>query len=137
MTERIPPGVKGFSPFIDLMGLNFTKCEDGHSQCLLEVKAQLLNAQKMLHGAVTYAMADSGMGLALYSCIGDDEAIATIETNIVYFRSVTSGVLTCDAKVIHRSRRIATAEAEITNEGRPVAKALGTFSILKRKKGGA
>ena len=76
------------------------------------------------------------MGAALYSCMDQDELCATIETKIVYFRAVTSGTLVCDTKVVHRSKRIATMESEISNDGQLVAKALGTFSVFKAKTAG-
>jgi acyl-CoA thioesterase len=97
------------------------------------VRRELLNSQGKLHGGVAYALADSGMGLSLYSSVGDDERVATLEVQIVYFKAVTSGTLTCNAKVVHRSKRLGTVEAELRNDGHPVAKALGTFSISKRK----
>lgn len=132
MAGRVPP--KGFSPFIDLLGLSFGKCENGQAECSLQVRAELLNSQRILHGGVAYAVADSGMGLALYSFVGDDERVATMEVQIVYFKAVTSGSLTCNARVLHRSKRLGTVEAELMNDGRLVAKALGTFSISKRRK---
>jgi len=46
---------------------------------------------------------------------------------------VDSGTLTCDTKVISKSKRIATLESEIKHEGHLVAKALGTWSIYKEK----
>jgi acyl-CoA thioesterase len=66
----------------------------------------------------------------------EDELCATIETKIVYFKAVTSGTLVCDTKVVHRSKRIAAMESEISNDGNLVAKALGTFSVFKAKAAG-
>ena len=78
-------------------------------------------------------MADNGMGGALYSYLDDDELCATIEIKIVYFKAVTSGTLTCDTKIVHRSKRIAVLESEIIKDGHLVAKATGTFSIFRVK----
>ena len=129
--KQVPQEREGFDPFGDLVGLTFTRWEEGYSQCVLEVHASLLNPHRTVHGGVTYTMADSGMGAALYSCIDDDELCSTVETKIVYFKPVASGTLTCDTRVVHKGRRIATLESEITHEGRLVAKALGTWSIYK------
>jgi acyl-CoA thioesterase len=71
------------------------------------------------------------MGAALYSDLAEDELCATVEIKIAYFVAVTSGTLTCDTKVIHRSRRIAVLESEVKNNGRLTAKAMGTFSVSK------
>ncbi len=131
MPRRFPKELKGFNPFGDLLGLTFTKVSKGYSRCVLDVDEKLLSPHRTVHGGVTYAMADTGMGAALYSCIGEDERCSTIEVKIVYFKQVKSGTLTCDTKVIHSSKRIAILESEITNEGQLVAKTLGTWSIYK------
>ena len=131
MPRRFPKESKGFNPFGDLLGLTFTEVSKGYSRCVLDVDGKLLSPHRTVHGGVTYAMADTGMGAALYSCIGEDERCSTIEVKIVYFKQVKSGTLTCDTKVIHSSKRIAILESEITNEGQLVAKALGTWSIYK------
>jgi len=134
MPKKMPQYVEGFNPFGDLMGLAFTRAEKGCSQCVLEVNAKLLNPFRILHGGAAYTMADTGMGAALLSCLEQDELCATIEIKIVYFKSVDSGTLTCDTRVISKSKRIATLESEIKHEGNLVAKALGTWSIYKEKR---
>lgn len=124
-----PPGPNSFG---DYVGLKFTRWEEGYSQCTLDINDRLLNPYRGLHGGVAFTMADSGMGSALVATLEKGEQCATIEASIVYFRSVESGTLTCDTKVIHRSRKVATLESEITQGGQLVAKAIGTWSIFKR-----
>jgi len=51
--------------------------------------------------------------------------------NIAYFKAVTSGSLSCTARIIHRGDRLATLEAEVSSEGQLVAKATGTWYIFK------
>ena len=129
MPKTFPLESEGFHPFGELIGLNFTRCENGHSECALDVDGRLLNPHKVLHGGVIYSMADTGMGGALYSCLDNDELCATIGIAIVYLATVTSGTLVCKTKVIHRGGKIASLESEIENDGHLVAKAMGTFSI--------
>ena len=119
------------NPFGDLIGLSFVSREGGYSRCVLEVNEQLLNPHRVLHGGVIYSMADTGMGGALYSSMEENELCATIEIQVVYFKAVRSGTLTCDTRILHRSKRIASLESEITNGDSLVAKASGTFSIFK------
>jgi acyl-CoA thioesterase len=134
MPGQYPVGAKGFSPFRDLVGVTFTKVENGYSHCFLEGDKKLLNPAGIIHGGAIYTLADSGMGVALYSFIDEGELFLTIEANIFYFKAVSSGTLTCESRVVHRGKRIAVMEAEIKNEGELVAKAMGTFSIYKGKK---
>ena len=134
MPKGYPMGAKGFSPFRDLVGVTFTKVDSGYSHCVLEVDKRLLNPAGIVHGGALYTLADSGMGAALFSSVGEGEMFLTVETSIFYFKAVSSGTLTCESKVDHRGKRIAMMEAEIRNEGQTVAKAVGTFSIYRGKR---
>ena len=131
MAKKVPLESQGFNPFGELIGLNFSKSEDGFSRCVLEVNEKLFNPHNVLHGAAIYAMTDTGMGGAVYSCLSPDEMCATVEIKIVYLAPVTSGLVTCDTKLVHRGKRIAILESEVRNDERLVAKATGTYSIFK------
>jgi acyl-CoA thioesterase len=133
MPEKVPDTIEGFDLFGDHIGLTFTRWEKGYSQCVLDVRNELLNPHRTLHGGATYTMADSGMGAALYAAIDDDELCATIEIKIVYFEPVKTGRLTCDTRLVHRGTRIATLESQISQDGRLIAKAMGTWSIFKAR----
>lgn len=131
---EFPKNSKGFHPFAELIGLNFTRVRKGTSQCVLEVNDTLFNPHGVLHGGVIYSMADTGMGGALYPLLDKGELCATVEVKISYFKAVRSGTITCDTKVIHKGKRIAVMESEIKNDDVLVAKANGTYSIFEDKK---
>ena len=133
MTKKFPLNAKGFHPYGELIGLTFTKLEQGYSQCILHTENKLMNPHGFLHGGVLYSMADTGMGAALYSLLKENEICATIEVKITYFKPVNNGDLVCNTEVIHKGRSISALESEITNNEKLVAKASGTFSIFSVK----
>jgi acyl-CoA thioesterase len=133
MAKKFPLASRGFNPFGELIGFDFTKFEDGFTRSALEVNEKLFNPHKVLHGGAIYAMVDTGMGGAVYSCLNPEEICATVEIKIVYLAPVTSGLVTCDTKVVHRGKRIAILESEVRNDERLVAKATGTYSIFEAK----
>lgn len=53
-------------PFADLIGLVVEDMSEGSSTCRLEPDEKLYNPHNVVHGAVLYALADTGMGGALY-----------------------------------------------------------------------
>ena len=134
MAKTFPLNSTGFHPFGELIGLKFSQCEDGFSRCSLEISANLLNPHRVVHGAVVYAMSDTGMGGALYSSLEPEELCATVEIKINYFKAVASGILVCDTKVVHRGKRTAAMESEIKCGDDLVAKSLGTYSIFSVSK---
>jgi acyl-CoA thioesterase len=131
MPKKFPQELEGFNPFGDLVGITFTGLSNGTSQCVLEIERKHLSPHQTIHGGVAYALADTGMGAAVYSIIDEDQMCSTIEIKIVYLKPAKSGTLTCVTKVIHRSKRIAVLESEKQNDGQLIAKALGTFSMYK------
>ncbi|MGB3051771.1 MAG: PaaI family thioesterase [Polyangiales bacterium] len=119
-------------PFADLVGLSFEPAQPGASRCRVTIREELLNPHGVVHGAVAYALADTGMGGALYPLLEKGESCATIEIKIVYLSSASEGELVCDTRVIRKGSRVAVLESEIFESDRPVAKALGTYSIHSR-----
>jgi acyl-CoA thioesterase len=119
-------------PFAELIGLSFEPAEPGGSRCRVAIRADLLNPHGVVHGAVAYALADTGMGGALYPLLEMGESCATIEIKIVYLSSAREGDLVCDTRVVRKGSRVAVMESEIFESDRLVAKALGTYSILTR-----
>ena len=134
MSEPNPLKSKGFHPFGDLIGFEFTELKTGYSQCILKINKNHFNPHKTVHGGVMYSMADTGMGGALYSLLETDELCATVELKITYFKPVKEGKLICNTKVIHRGKSFGVLESEILNGEILVSKAYGTFSIFKVKK---
>ncbi len=85
----------------------------------------------MVHGAVIYALADTGMGMALYPTLSEGEICATIEIKINYFKAVTSGPLHCTSEVLNRGRTVANIESRVYVGDTLVAQANGNYAIFK------
>jgi len=135
------PRLEYLASFVRLLGLSISKIEKGYSQCLLEVKEELQNVYpnapggilKLIHGGVISTLADTGMACALFSSLDENEVPRTLEIKVNYFVAATSGLLTCDSKIVHKDKKVAALESEITNDGRLIAKATATFSIVNAK----
>ena len=121
-------------PFADLIGLVFESVHQGRSLCRIEVEDKLLNPHGVVHGSVMSALADTGMGGALYPLLAEDESCATIEIKISYFKPVSGGKLECTTQLLHKGRSMASLESEIFSSDELVAKASGTYSIFRPRK---
>ena len=120
-------------PYADLIDLKLEPHqEEGQSTCSVVVHKRLFNTHRVVHGGVLYALADTGMGAAVYPSLKPDETCATIEIKINYFRPVTSGTIQCTSKVIHRGKRIANMESCLYVDDQLVAKANGSYSIFEK-----
>jgi acyl-CoA thioesterase len=104
----------------------------GRSTCSVEIVPDIhYNPHHITHGAVLYALADTGMGVALYSTLAKGETCATIEIKMSYFRAVPSGVVRCETLVLNRGRTIANLDSRLYVGDTLVAQANGNYAILK------
>ena len=118
-------------PYADLIGLKVDEIEDGYSKCSLEADEKLFNPHNVIHGAVLYSLADTGMGAALYPSLMKGEICATIEVKINYYSSIKTGTIDCISRVVNRGKSVANLESDIYLGERLVAKANGNFSIFR------
>lgn len=118
-------------PFGDLIGLHVEHQAAGESTLALDVAPAHLNPHRVVHGAVLYALADTGMGAALYPTLAPGEICATIEIKINYFRPVTSGRVVCKTTLVNRGRSVANLESRLYADEALVAQANGNYAVLK------
>jgi len=119
-------------PFLDHIGLVVREQEPGSSTCALTVAPFHFNSAGVVHGAVIFALADSGMGAALFGTLEEGESCATVELQINYFRPVQSGELVCTTQLVNRARTLANLESNIYLGASLVARASGNFAIFRR-----
>jgi acyl-CoA thioesterase len=117
-------------PFAELIGLRFEEQRAGYSRCVLEVGDKHRNPHGVTHGAVLYALADTGMGAALYPTLDPGQLCATIQITMNYFKPVGSGVVTCTTEVVNRGKTVAHLESRLFVGKALVATANGNYSIF-------
>ena len=118
-------------PFVEQLGLKFEERSGGYSRCSLAVTPGHHNPHGVVHGAVIFAMADTGMGAALYPTLEAGEICATIEVKINYFKPVVSGVLSCITELVNRGKTVANMESSVYLGEALVAKANGNYAIFR------
>jgi acyl-CoA thioesterase len=118
-------------PFTEQLGLKFEERRPGYCRCTLAFTLAHHNPHGVVHGAVLFAMADTGMGAALYPTLDAGEICATIEVKINYFKPVASGVLTCVTELVSRGKTIANMESSVYLNETLVAKANGNYAIFR------
>lgn len=89
-----------------------------------------------VHGGYAATLLDSACGCAVHSALGSDQAYTTLELKIAYHRalSATTGQVRAEGKVVSIGKRVAFAEARITDDtGRLYASATSTLLVFERK----
>jgi acyl-CoA thioesterase len=131
MNEPVAQAPRRF-PFLEHIGLVLREQAAGTSTCTLAVAPIHFNSSGLVHGAVLFALADTGMGAALLGALEQGEAFATVELRIHYFKPVRGGELRCLTQLVHRGRTLANLESSLFLGDVLVARASGNFAIFRR-----
>lgn len=89
-----------------------------------------------VHGGYAATPLDSACGCAVHTALGSEQAYTTLELKIAYHRALTAttGPVRAEGKVVSIGKRVAFAEARITDEaGRLYASATSTLLVFERK----
>jgi acyl-CoA thioesterase len=117
--------------FAELIGLQLEERSPGASTLALSVQAKHMNPNGVVHGAVLYALADTGMGAALYPTLAEGEICATIEVKINYYKPVYGGRLICKTGLVNRGKSVANLESRLYLGETLVAQANGHYAIFR------
>ena len=118
-------------PFAKLIDLRHLEHGPGHSRCQVTIDQKHLNPNRVVHGAVIFALADVGMGSAVHATLAEGEICATVEIKINYFKPVRDGELICTTVQVNRGKTLANLDSSIHCGELLVAKANGTYAIFR------
>lgn len=113
------------------LGLRGLEAEQGTSRLEITVNEANVNPMNVLHGGVIYSVLDVAAYAALVSVLADDEAAVTHDIHVSCMSPVAFGrVLTVEGRVAKKGRTLAFVDATATCEGKLVASARVTKSIV-------
>lgn len=118
------------NPLARLLGLQLQAHSAGHSVMTVQVAPDHLNPNQVVHGAVMFALADTGMGAALFPTLAAGQLCATIELKINYFKPVREGLLRCETEIVNRGKTVANLQSRILHDDTLVALANGNYAIF-------
>lgn len=119
------------SPYASTMGFEIVEAEFGSVVFTGRPSEHYLNPIGVIHGGWTATILDSAMAHAAQTTLKPGEGLTTLEMKIGYARPVTpaTGVVRCEAKIVHRGSRVAMTEARLI-DGNGKLLAHGTESCL-------
>jgi uncharacterized protein (TIGR00369 family) len=100
---------------------------DGEAEIVIPVRPEFFHAAHAVHGSVYFKAMDDAAFFAANSVV-EDVFVLTASFTVYLLRPVTSGELRATGRLVHASRRLYVAEAEVVDaDGRKVASGSGTF----------
>ena len=121
----------GEFPLKQHLGMDIEETAPGQAIARVELGAEHMNPNGVVHGAVLFAMVDTAMGKATMSVLEDGHLCASVEVHLRFVRPAVSGLLEADTRVLRRGRTIVHLDSDVHDgAGRLIAKATGTFAVL-------
>src|ERR671925_773767 len=119
------------SPATKTLGIKILELSEGRSLLEMIVDPKHHNMSATMHGGIMADIADAAMGVAIATTISPEEDFTTMEMKVSFYRPHIKGPLRAEGTVAKRGKRVAFAEAVLTNEDKQiVAKANGTWLFL-------
>jgi acyl-CoA thioesterase len=114
LAKKVVDRMYNNDPFSQWLGIKRIEDGDGRSVLQLTVRAEMLNGFDILHGGITYSLADSALAFASNS---HGKMAVSIETSISHVESCQEGdVLTVVCEEVNCSNKIGIYEARVTNQ---------------------
>lgn len=116
------------------LSYDVTEAESGRVVVTVEPSEAHLNPYGTIHGGLVATLLDSCMGLAVQSTLEQGLGQTTVEFKISLLRPITpqTGPIKAEGVVLHRGRRIGTAEGRlIDGKGRLLAHGTTTCLIFE------
>lgn len=117
-------GIDGF------LGVVVTEVTPGRLVAEMAVTEELMTFIGNMHGGCLSALCDHVLGTVMYPVMPPQHWAATTEFKINLLAPVTKGVCRATAQIIAMTRRMAVVRIDVENEGRLVAAAQGTCTIV-------
>lgn len=132
--KKIVAGELPPPPIGALMDFRISELSEGHAVFVVEPAEYHYNPIGVVHGGVAATLLDSAMGCAVHSTLAAGVSYTTLEIKVNYIRpmSAETGLVRCEANIIHVGGRTATAEGKIVDQkGRLYAHATTTCIIFR------
>src|SRR6266513_1875857 len=101
-----------------LMNFNITELSEGRAVFTVEPAEYHYNPIGVVHGGLAATLLDSAMGCAVHSTLPAGASYTTLEIKVNFIRPMTAetGVVRCEANIIHVGGRTATAEGKVFDQ---------------------
>ena len=136
-TQVAPP--EGFSrhyrqsPVTDPWEPLYSRKDAGVVSIGFQAAAAHANGRGFVHGGLISALADNAMGLTCVETLGDVSGLVTVSLAVDFLGSANLGQwVEITPKVNRAGGRLCFAEALVTADGEPCAKAHATFSLGRK-----
>ena len=133
--QMLEHGHEGGGDLPRYLGLELVRFAPGKLWCRATVGDDLLTPFGTVHGGAVAAIIDHVTGVVLYPLMPPRHWAATTEIKTNYIAALRAGVVETESTVLAMTNRSAVVRGEVYAEGRLVAAAQGTLTIVAPRGG--
>src|SRR5881394_3359888 len=132
LAHRVAHGMLAAEGTGPAWGIVIEEARAGYARLSMQVRADMLNGRRIVHGGMVFALADTAFA---YVCNGRNEKTVAAQASIVFLGSAAeSDTLIADAEEVSAVGRSGVTRVSVrTSDGRPIAE----FTGYSRSLGGA
>lgn len=130
--EAIRSGELPPAPISRLLGFHLVEVEPERAVFEATPGEQHFNPIGVVHAGLAATMLDSAMGVSVHTTLAVGEGYTTLETKFNLVRAITAdtGTIRCEGRLVHRGRRVATADGRVIRASDSKLLAHGTSTCL-------
>jgi uncharacterized protein (TIGR00369 family) len=117
--QKLAAGELPQSGMGQLMGFRLAEVSEGYAVLTVQPDERHLNGIGIAHGGLAATLLDSATGCAINTMMPAGKIFTTLEMKINYVRPIrgdATGLVRCEARVIHVGSRTAYAEGRVVDE---------------------
>ena len=100
--------------FSQWLGIDVIEIKEGYSKIKMMVRQEMINGFQVVHGGITFSLADSAFAFA---CNNRNNLSMALECSISFLKQVNVGdELTAEAKEIHNGKSTGVYSITVTNQ---------------------
>ena len=127
--SKIVSGQLPIPPAAKFLGAQIERAEHGSIDFSFRADPSFLNAVGHVQGGMLSAMLDEALGVAALLVLDAGQYVVTLETNVQFIKAAVAGELKARGRLVSRTSRIAFTDAELTQDGKLVARGTATIMI--------
>lgn len=126
-SDRTSPG-----PYSSHLGFELVHAGEDGAEMQAVPGPEHANGGGIVHGGYLSSLLDSTTGWAVHATLPAGVAAPHVHISVQFVRAAVPGTpLVCRGRAVHAGRRVASAEAEITQHGRTIARAVTSHAVLR------
>jgi len=134
--ERLTALFDSVIPFNRFLGVRVAEIGDGRASLKLPFRPDFVGNPilQTLHGGVISTLLDNCGGIAVWSQIGQDDLVSTVDLRVDYLRPGKAETLIGSGRVVRLGNRVGVVELRAFHPGsedRPVAAGTGVYNIRR------